>query len=221
VFNDRRFALGLEHALPGTRIVESLAELDAHVATRGAWIAKAVLTAAGRDRYRGDGPLVDPESRTRCRRLLETHGALIVEPWCTRVRDIGVCASLDVMGRLEVLPIHGLLVDPRGGFLGIDLAPAPLAPAHAALLDDTVAQVGAALACAGYIGPFSIDAFEHATGFHPLCELNARYSFGRIARALARRTPDLRVLGFGAPPADATLLIAPAPDDPTCAWWTP
>lgn len=216
-FNDRRFAHGLARGLPGTTIATTLADLEG---LQGPWIAKAVLTAAGRDRYRGDGPLVDPEGRTRCRRLLETHGALIVEPWCTRVRDVGVCAEVDVTGRVRVLPMHGLLVDARGGFLGIDLAPAPLRGEHAAVLDETVALVGAALARAGYVGPFSVDAFEHVGGFHALCELNARYSFGRLARALARRT-GLRVLGFGAPPADATLLIAPAPDDPTCAWWSP
>src|ERR1700690_235710 len=33
--NDRRFALGLGFALPGARVVSSLAELDAHVAELG------------------------------------------------------------------------------------------------------------------------------------------------------------------------------------------
>nr|MBA3819244.1 hypothetical protein [Deltaproteobacteria bacterium] len=52
--------------------------------------------------------------------------------------------------------------------------------------------------------------------FHPLCEINARYSFGWIARGFAARTGATR-LGFGAPPPGATELITPAADGVT-AW---
>ncbi|HEY6177644.1 MAG TPA: hypothetical protein VIX73_24470, partial [Kofleriaceae bacterium] len=71
-----------------------------------------------------------------------------------------------------------------------------------------------------YRGPFAIDAFVYRDGgaarLHPLCELNARYSFGWIARGLARRL-GIQQLGFDAPPAGATVLIAPG-DDGVTAW---
>jgi len=51
---------------------------------------------------------------------------------------------------------------------------------------------------------------------HPLCELNARYSFGWIARGLARRLGVSR-LGFDPAPDGALVLIAPGPDRVT-AW---
>ena len=51
---------------------------------------------------------------------------------------------------------------------------------------------------------------------HPLCELNARYTFGWIALALGRRL-GIRRLGFDPPPPAATVLIAPAADRVT-AW---
>jgi hypothetical protein len=51
---------------------------------------------------------------------------------------------------------------------------------------------------------------------HPICEINARYSFGWIARAFASRLGTTR-LGFSAPPPGATVLIAPGHDRVT-AW---
>jgi hypothetical protein len=113
-----------------------------------------------------------------------------------------------------------VLADARGGFLGIDRSPPPLSPAEHARLAEVAAAVSAALVRAGYAGPFGIDAFVHAQDgerrLHPLCEINARHTFGHVARALGATR-----LGFGpeAPPG-ATVLIAPAADDPTTAWIT-
>jgi hypothetical protein len=50
-----------------------------------------------------------------------------------------------------------------------------------------------------------------------MCELNARHTFGHVARALAARY-GTRVLGFGSPPPDARILVAPGDDDPVTAW---
>ncbi|MBA3462910.1 MAG: hypothetical protein H0T46_23340, partial [Deltaproteobacteria bacterium] len=49
-----------------------------------------------------------------------------------------------------------------------------------------------------------------------VCEINARFSFGWIARALGRRHGTTR-LGFAAAPPGARVLIAPAADGIT-AW---
>ena len=202
--NDRRLAQRVL-ALPGAFVAERLEQLD-QLAPPGAWIAKAPWTAAGRDRVRL--PL-DAETRRYAAKLLARHRALVVEPWCERLLDVGVCAHTDG----TVHAPHGLLVDARGGFVGIDLAPPPLTTAERDQLEAAVEAARRAIVATGYRGPFAIDAFRHTGGFHALCEINARYTFGWIARALGGRR-----LGFGPPPVDARVLVAPTADDPTCAW---
>jgi hypothetical protein len=218
--NDRRLARKLG-ALPGSFVVEG-ASSDPW--PTGLWIAKAVWSAAGRDRCRGDGA-PKPDQTTRMMRLLDACGALVVEPWCDRVLDVGVCASVDATGDVTAEAPHGLLVDSRGGFLGIDLAAPKLEPADAAQLAESVQRAGSLLREVGYAGPFAVDAFVHrVNGQRALhvCEINARYSFGWVARAFARRSGCTK-LGFGPPPIEhtaaerATILIENR-DDNIVAW---
>lgn len=225
--NDRRVAAALNqalgHALPEARVIASLAELDAHLATTTAarWVCKAPWTAAGRDRAHGEGRTVSGELRVYISRLLERFGALLFEPWLDRVLDIGVCARLDRDGRVTAEAPHTLLSDARGGFAGIDLAPPSLAEADPRTLASAVSAAGAALHELGYEGPFTVDAFVYRDGdaqrLHPLCELNARHTFGHVARALHQRF-GTRVLGFGTPPPGARVLVAASDDDPVAAW---
>jgi hypothetical protein len=224
--NDRSATLAIAQALgaglPGARVVGSLAELDAHLAGFAGrpWIVKARWTAAGRDRARGVGASAGVELRTRIARMLERFGPLVFEPWLDRVADVGVCGEIGDGGEVAMQEPHRLVTDPRGGFLGIELAP----PVDRALTEPlhAVAQAAARLVAArtGYRGPFAIDAFVHrergALQLHPLCELNARHSFGWIARGLAGKL-GARRLGFDAPPHGATVLIAPGEDRVT-AW---
>jgi hypothetical protein len=217
--NDRRLALAVAAArgaaLPGQRTIASADEID----LPGPWVCKAPWTAAGRDRCRGAGPPTQ-EQRARIGRLLARGGELVLEPWCDRVVDAGVCVRVNVDGTVMAHPPHTLLADARGGFLGIDLAPPALEAAERARLAELVEAAGAALAKLGYAGPYAVDAFAYHEGehrrFHPLCEINARLSFGWIARALADRLGTRR-LGFGQAPPGARVLIAPAGDGVT-AW---
>ncbi|HEX3481331.1 MAG TPA: hypothetical protein VHT91_40235 [Kofleriaceae bacterium] len=231
--NDRSRALAIAGelgiALPGARVVASLAELDAHLSAHFSahfagsggrpWICKARWTAAGRDRARGTGALTG-ELRTRISRMLQRFGPLVFEPWLDRVLDLGVCGEVTA-AEVRLLEPHRIATDPRGGFLGIELSPR-LDPGVAERLCAVARAAATRLAAqTGYRGPFAIDAFVHrdpesGDSLHPLCEINARYSFGWIAHALARRLGTRR-LGFDAPPPGATVLIAPGPDRVT-AW---
>jgi hypothetical protein len=240
--NDRRLALGiareLDVALPGAAVVETLDELVAWTARGGRWVAKAPWTTAGRDRCHGEGAVTD-EQRTRSRRLLEKFGALVVEPWMERIVDVGLCARVDdfrpatskvhlsssdreAAGDFYVTlsDPHSLVTDARGTFLGIDLAAPPLLAHEATQLGITARGVGAKLAALGFRGNFAIDAFVYrdAQGerrFHPLCEINARSTFGHVARAFGASGSTR--FGFGAPPEGATVLVASANDGVT-AW---
>lgn len=224
--NDRADTLAIAEALgvalPGARLVASLAEVDdAAAALAGRpWICKARWTAAGRDRALGAGP-PEGESRARVARLLKRLGPLVFEPWLDRVADFGLCGEVTATGEVVLREPHRIATDGRGGFLGIELEPT-LDPARAAAMAATARAAAEMVATrTGYRGPFAIDAFvyRHASGtqeLHPLCEFNARHSFGWIAWALSARL-GVRRLGFDAPPPGARVLIAPAEDRIT-AW---
>jgi hypothetical protein len=227
--NDRSRTLAIAGelgvALPGARVVATLDELDDHLAAFSdrPWICKARWTSAGRDRARGTGR-PGGELRARIARMFARFGPLLFEPWLDRIADFGVCGEIAADGDVRVQPPHHLRSDPRGGFLGIALAP-PVDPAIAEPLCEVAAAAARRVAArTGYRGRFAIDAFVYrspgrdggAPRLHPLCELNARHSFGWIARGLAHRLGIDR-LGFDAPPPGAAVLIAPG-DDGVTAW---
>jgi hypothetical protein len=208
--NDRRVSLALHEKLgtllPGQRVITKLDELTS---ATGNWVCKAPWTSAGRDRAHGDGPPTG-ELAVHVTRLLERFGALLYEPWCERVVDLGVCGHVDATGQLSMHEPHTLRSDARGGFVGIDLAPPLLAPSERQHLDRAIVEAGRALHAIEYEGPFSVDAFVYtangARALHAPCEINARHTFGHVAHALRERF-GARVLGFGEPPPAAQLLV--------------
>jgi hypothetical protein len=211
--SDRRWALDRARELgpsePAPTAVTTVDELRAAVACLdGAWVAKAVLTAAGRDRCGAPGPRLSDELAVRAGRLLATFGALVVEPWHDRLDDVGVCGVVASAYAVELLPPHRCRSGERGQFVGIDLEPPPLAPAHAAAITGAATLVGERLAAAGFRGPFSIDAYTHRDrggeiAVRALVEVNPRYSFGHVAHALGERL-GVRHLDVGrAAPAGA------------------
>jgi hypothetical protein len=219
-----RVAEELGCALPGARRVSSLAELDAALAARDAprsWVVKAPLSASGRARYieRGGPALSDPKARRTVENLLERQGELLFEPWMDRVEDFG-CAAIVTPEEIRLLGAHRQIVDVRGQFAGVELLPR---------MDERLAEVvhGVALALrrAGYAGPFGIDAWTYRkdgeTVLHPLGEINARLTFGIVARALAERT-GARRLRFGReiPQGEGILpLLLPGGDGASGAAW--
>jgi len=207
--NHRRFglqtasALGL--ALPGARMVSEIpSELD------GAWVFKPPYSAAGRGTIRGAGA-PDTTARRRIHKALATHGELLLEPWLERQADFGCCS-----GRAP----HQLLVSADGAFGGIG-HPAALSEAEDQTLRETLARVVQRLAQAGYQGPVTIDAFRHRD-FHPLCEINARMTFGGVAAAIRDRLsltgPSTLHVTREPPPSDAIVLLLPGPPDQLGAW---
>ncbi len=230
-------AFGLEVAetlgvsLPGARRISSTAALSAHLAAgagRAGWVVKAPLAAAGRSRYieRTAGLSLSAEARVRVEKLLERHGPLLFEPWMERTADFGVAVLLLPSGP-RLAGFHRLLVDAVGRFRGIELrgefTGIDLPPEEQETMERTVSGTAAALLQAGYVGPFGIDAWRHRLPdgnlvFHPLGEINARMTFGLVARALVDRVrgplgidPAAWVrLGFGREiPAAASETVVP------------
>jgi len=221
--NDRRFALELATslgcALPGARVITTIDELDAIATATAPWVCKALWTSAGRDRCYGDGITFPPELRAYATKLLE-RGPVVFEPWMSRICDVAVCGV--VGDTIDVDPPHGLLSSVRGGFHGIDLATTNLEIAEHDVLVMIAERAGLALQQAGYRGPFGVDAFVYHDGdrrrLHPLCEINARYTFGHVARALGRRLGISRVGFDHRPPSGATVLVQPTKLDTTMVW---
>ncbi|MEO6773604.1 MAG: hypothetical protein ABI467_11395 [Kofleriaceae bacterium] len=192
-FNDRRFALALAVelgcALPRAASLTSLDAIDAHLAggTGGPWVLKAPWSSAGRHRVFGTGARLAGEPRIAAERLLARAGALTFEPWCERICDVAVCG---VAGG-EVCEPHQVLNSPRGNFFGIELRPTVLERGERDRLVLTAERVALRLYEEGFRGPFGIDAFVHRVAgerrLHALCEINARHTFGHVARALGHR----------------------------------
>jgi hypothetical protein len=197
--NDRRLAaavargLGEHDAVIATTMEELEAALGDH------WIAKATICAAGRDRVRRRGRALDDATRVRLERLMARGGALIVEPWRERTLDLGQPGIVGDDGAVELAPPHLSLHDEAGGFRGIVIGD-PRADAYAAELAGTGRAAGAALARVGYRGRFVVDAFVHPGGLRSCVEINARWTFGWVARLWAERlgpgTLDLATATF-------------------------
>jgi len=228
--NDRRLA-----AVFGDRddavVVESVATLEAMLpaivgaSATGGWVAKATICAAGRDRVRRTGAAIDDATRIRLQRLMARSGALVLEPWRDRVLDLGQPGIVEDDGAVTLVAPHRLHVDPGGGFAGVTIGPDPEVEPHAEPLALAARAVGDAIARRGHRGPFVVDAFVHRDrGGHRLravVEINARLTFGWIARAWASQLGDgTLMLGRGAPPVGATALLLPGGADDTSAWFS-
>lgn len=203
---DRRRCLAiartLEVSLPGTVIVTSLAELRegldriaARTATNElAWVLKAPLSASGRERVRRRGTDLDTATATRIQRLLAAYGGAVLEPWKQRTLDVGCTGVIGPSGQVVVATPHLIRNDDGGVFRGIttgDAAAQAMSADELGQLTRVCRAVGDSLAGDGLRGPYGIDAFvytEPGSGvdrkFHPLCEINARHTFGHVAQRL-------------------------------------
>ncbi len=201
--NHRGFALALAlergWALPAARVVRDVDELERHLAAGasragldGAWVLKAPLSAAGRERMRHRGDEIGRGDRVRIERLLGRFGELLFEPWVDRIEDLA-CAGLVHPGGVRVFGPHRLDNDPRGVFRAAIIDDAATSGAivdHRGAVQEAGEAAGEALDAAGYRGPFSVDAYvwrdpTGAVKLQPMSEINARLSFGLLARIAA------------------------------------
>lgn len=240
--NDRRFCVPVQEALgcrlPGAALIGSLDELRAHLAVIDldpvhGWVLKAPFSASGRLRVRRRGRVLDPDIATRVERLLARFGALCFEPWMERLVDLGCLGMIEDADTWRILPPHRLETDRAGVFHGIAVDPDEswLAPDERDAVARAANGAAAALARAGYRGPFGIDGFVYRRAgeraLQPMCEINARLSFGFVAHALAQRLgrAALRLcVGTAIPPPAADQetrivpLLHPGPGDDVAAW---
>ena len=216
--NDRRFAAEIAArrgwALEGSALLFSIWAVENHVAAGGGdtapggrWVIRSPLSAAGRARAFGSGRSVGPAVLRRLVRLLNTQDSVLFEPWMERTEDVSATGRITDAGPEEILA-HRLHVDGLGQFRGVTIDPAFEPPDQ---LGAAARDVGQALHARGYRGPFGIDAWhgrdaDGAEIFQPLSEINARLTFGHVARKFAER--------IGAPRVELRTHHGPIPDSP-------
>lgn len=227
--NDRRLTLAVRQqadvALPAAAEITSSAGLRDHITLHranlgpGGWVCKAPWTAAGRDRVWGHD--LEDTALQRADTLLRSCGALVFEPWLPRILDYGVLATVDAATISQRAP-HTLLCNAHGGFTGIDMRTPEMTVAERDQIIATVDTAGLALRALGYLGPFTIDGFfyQHQRDrvLAPLCEINARLSFGWVALAWTTRLGGTALQIGPAAPTTARVLLHPTQRDPFAVW---
>jgi len=197
--NDRRFSLGLGATLPGQRCVTTIDEVREALGAPspgGNWLLRRPHGFAGRGRRRARQDEVLGAARAWIEASLRSFGALVVEPWVERVADFGWHGFVAREGRITLGEPTWQETAPDGTWLATRAAmPGEMGREETDLLEKAAEQAGAALAAAGYFGPFGVDAFrwrdEKGTlQFNPRCEINARYSMG-WGIGMRERRPDL------------------------------
>ena len=194
--NDKRFSHELEKefqlALPYSEVVSSNSQLlDTVGDCPFDWVLKHPLGFSARERMVGRRGQLSESARGWARRKFRQGWTLLFEPWVEQRQDYSVHFQIEPTGRTRLLGWCELVGDPGGVYRGNRVV-LPHRLEEAALED--AQRVAQRLAERGYHGPVGIDAFRGRLGdqavTRPLVEINARYSFGRLALSLADWLPS-------------------------------
>jgi len=169
---------------------EALAVLARPVAE--GWLVRRTFGAAGRGRRRLAAGRPDAAEQAWLRASLRL-GPLVIEPWVRVTREYTRSGLVRADGSLALSRPCFQETTSSGAWTRTEPAErGAVSHADDAHLEEALAAAGAALARAGYVGPFGIDAFRHhgAQGevLNPLSEINARYTMD-FATAFAGSMP--------------------------------
>jgi hypothetical protein len=149
------------------------------------WAVKGPFGFAARERVLGRGPTVDDRAGKWAARRFAAGERLLVEPWLDVVREYGVPIMVGAGGVVDIVGFSDLQTNRAGAAEGYWIG-RPIATEVTDELTRVAGEVGRRLAAEGYVGPAGIDALEHADGLRPLVEINARWTMGHVAVAVAR-----------------------------------
>jgi hypothetical protein len=186
--NHRAFAAGLDDAPEfGGEFCATAAACEAVLAKAPSspFVLKRALGFAGRLRKVVVLRELGPAARRWIDASMRAHGGgLQVEPWVERLADFALHGFVGRSGELACGRVTVGEYDARGAWLASRLAErGELDDGERRLLKTAFERAAAALAAAGYFGPFGIDAFRWRdragrARFRALCDLNARYTMG-------------------------------------------
>ena len=184
--NHRRFAFELGGGLPGQRYLSDRSELAAELrAARSAVLLKRPLAFAGRGQLRVYAhERITEKEWSWIDGSLHTDG-LILEPLVRPTLEFSLHGFVWQNAQRELGAPCVQEVSERGVFRGVRRALAgELNAEEERKLFEQGERVAAALADAGYFGPFGIDGYRYQgcgrVGLCALSEINARYTMGFI-----------------------------------------
>ena len=184
--NARPFAVAVRAPLAGASfaklVVVTLEEALAALARPAAdgWLVRRTFGAAGRGRRRiAAGRPTGAELAWLMASL--RRGALVIEPWVQVTCEYTRSAWVTTCGEVVISPPCFQETTREGAWTRTEQAECgAVSREDDARLEEAVAVAGAALARAGYFGPFGIDAFRHKSArgevLNPLSEINARFT---------------------------------------------
>ncbi|MEM7602151.1 MAG: DUF455 family protein [Verrucomicrobiota bacterium] len=167
----------------------------------GSMLLKAPFGASGQRNQRWQGE----ETRSWAAKVIQQQGAVVVEPWLTRVFDVSVQYEMSSKEGLRRLGYVRLQNRARGQFALAQCGPKPcqgLPQDLAQYLSEEVWPVcdhslrqflEQKLREAGYEGPVGVDTFVYrdadtqALRWRPIVEVNPRYTMGRLCYELSRK----------------------------------
>ncbi|MDF1710890.1 MAG: DUF455 family protein [Akkermansiaceae bacterium] len=203
----------LGHTIPA-QVCRNPAEIETFIAAHplSNWLAKPVLGSAGR------GLLKFPPDQ-----IPSIKGEYLIEPWLNKEREFSLLyqANPADQGGLRFLGVCHQKVSSSGQWISSTSAPKPasgLPPEHARLIANEVLPAAKKeiqtallqlLETHEYHGPVCIDSFLHRTPegltWHPVSEINARWSMGRLAHQLRLKLSPNRSLVLTTIPKESPL----------------
>lgn len=171
--NARGFAHAIR-ALEGERVIRDTSDAARHL-IGGRWVLHRAFTFTGRGHRPLDGPPGPADLAWIDKGL--AIGPVFAAPRLAISLELALHGHLGADGSLE----RGVVTvqhTEHGQWRRSERATDALSEEERRALFDVFEEVADALRGAGYFGPFGIDALRHAGGFHPLSEINARYSMG-------------------------------------------
>jgi hypothetical protein len=151
--------------------------------TADGWLVRRTFGAAGRGRRRIAAGKPSPAEVAWIDASLR-RGPLVIEPGVRVTREYTRSAWVHRNGEVSISPPCFQLTTEHGAWTSTERAAAgEVSREDDARLEEAVAAAGAALATAGYFGPFGIDAYRHRaldgsarTVLNPMSEINARFT---------------------------------------------
>ena len=194
--NDKRFSHRLEVefgcALAGAQVVHDMEQLELAVEScPHDWVVKHPFGVGGRERVTGKGGRGLSDAGRWAEARFREGWSLLFEPWAYRRREFSFHYQIQPDKKIDFVGHCGLVSDESGAFRGNRVLPRGQV---AEGFESTTLRAVERLAELGYWGPVGIDAFVGELGeaavTRPLMEINARYSFGRLALELGRWIPE-------------------------------
>lgn len=159
-----------------------------------------------------------PTDDTWAESVIQSHGALVVEPWLDRLADFSVQGEVLPDGRLRLKGLTHLITDERGRFVAVESAGRLgrlLPPAVARFLgggrrgnwiedyyrERVFPVLNARFSELGFSGAFGIDALiyraaDGSPALRPVVEINPRHTMGRVALEARRFAHSASIVRF-------------------------